>query len=99
MVEKKKSVLIVEDNTGILRLLTLELKLQGYDVINAQDGREAIKQVKLKLPDILLLDMNLPVMNGLEVLEQLRSFSRVPVIVISSHTDMAQKALEIGHFP
>jgi len=96
MTEKKKCVLIAEDNLGILRLLTLELKLKGYKVIPAQDGQEAMKQLKLKLPDIILLDLHLPIMNGLEVLKQLRAFSCVPVIVISSHSDMTQEALELG---
>ena len=96
MTEKQKRVLIVEDNLGILRLLTLELKLQGYDVINAQNGQEAMEQVELKSPDIMLLDLNLPIMNGLEVIRRLRGFSRMPVIVISSHTEMAQKALILG---
>ncbi len=96
MEDKKKRVLIVEDNEGIRKLLTLELKLKGYDTIAAQDGREGISRAETGEPDILLLDLNLPIMNGLELLNKLRKFSRVPVIAISSHTEMGQEALLLG---
>jgi DNA-binding response OmpR family regulator len=96
MVKNKIIVLVVEDHAGILKLLTLELKLNGYEVISAHDGLEAISMMKSGTPDILLLDLHLPVINGLEVLRQVRKKSLIPVIVISAHTEMGQKALELG---
>ena len=93
---KKERVLIVEDNKGIRKLLALELKLHGYDVIVAGDGIEAMSQLKEGSPDILLLDLHLPHINGLEVLTRLRQDSWMPVIAISSHTEMGQKALQLG---
>lgn len=96
MEEKKKRVLIIEDNVGIRKLLTLELRIKGYDIIVAQDGQEGINKAENSAPDILLLDLNLPIMNGLDLLSKLREFSRVPVIAISSHTDMGRQALLLG---
>jgi len=96
MEEKPPRILVVEDHVGIRKLLTLELRLNGYEVITAQDGQEALNLIASDTPDIVLLDMLLPVMDGLEVLTRLRKTSYIPVIVISSQTEMAQKALKIG---
>ncbi len=93
---KKERILIVEDNLGIRNLLTLKLRLHGYEVIVARDGLEAMNQYKSNSPDILLLDLNLPIVNGIEFLTQLRKYSLVPVIAISSHIEMGHKALQLG---
>lgn len=96
MAEKQARILVVEDNAGIRKLLSLQLKLNGYSVIIAKDGQEALEQLKKALPDILLLDLHIPVINGLDILAKLRKDSQIPVLAISAHTEMRQQALELG---
>jgi DNA-binding response OmpR family regulator len=93
---KRACVLVVEDDPKIKRIFELKLKLEGYDIITARDGLEAINQVETHSPDILLLDIMLPVMNGLEVLQKLRGFSQIPVITFSANMELGQKALKLG---
>ena len=96
MTGKKKCVLVVEDNPAIRRMVSLKLKLAGFDVITAQDGDEAARRVESEALDVLLLDLLLPVVDGLEFLKGVRASSRIPVIAFSACTDLARKALELG---
>lgn len=96
MAERKKAILLVEDNPGILKVLALKLKLEGYNVLTARDGRKAMELLKSEKPDILLLDLLLPEMDGLEVLEKLQGSSGIPVVAFSAHKDMGRKALMLG---
>jgi DNA-binding response OmpR family regulator len=96
MITIKKRILVVEDHAGVLKLIELELKSAGYDVTTAKDGLQAMEQLRLDLPDILVLDLQLPGMNGLDILKQLRAFSRIPVIAISSSTELESQALKLG---
>jgi DNA-binding response OmpR family regulator len=89
-------VLLVDDEDKILRFLALKLKLFGYDVTTAINGRDAMALVKSINPDILVLDILMPIMDGFEVLEQLRKFSTLPVVVLSAKGDNAERALELG---
>jgi DNA-binding response OmpR family regulator len=89
-------VLVVEDDVRIQKSLGLHLQQEGYDVIIAGNGQEAMKMVELKSPDILLLDLMLPFMDGFGVLKELRAFSQVPVIAVSFDTHLKHKALELG---
>jgi DNA-binding response OmpR family regulator len=89
-------VLLVDDEDKILRFLALKLKLFDYDVTTATNGRDAMALVKSINPDILVLDILMPVMDGFEVLEQLRKFSALPVVVLSAKGDNAERALELG---
>ena len=81
---KNKCVLVVDDEPGILRVLSIQLRLHGYDAVTTLSGAEAVELVRTREPDIVLLDILLPDMNGFEVLEKVRGFSQVPVIVFSA---------------
>jgi DNA-binding response OmpR family regulator len=77
-------ILIVDDEVRILRFLTSKLKASGYEVITAQNGMEALELVTAQQPDLVVLDLLLPKMHGFDVLRELRSFSSVPVVVLSA---------------
>jgi DNA-binding response OmpR family regulator len=77
-------VLIVDDEIGILNFLKSKLKADGYNVITAGDGVEAIDKVHAHMPDLIVLDIVMPRMGGLAFLKELRLFSKVPVIILSA---------------
>ena len=93
---KKIKVLLVDDEEKILRFLALKLKLFGYQVITAVDGQEALEQAKATDLDVVVLDILMPVIDGFEVLQQLRKFSNLPVIAISAKGDNAERAFDLG---
>ena len=84
-------VLIVEDYSGIADCLQLELEHEGFDVLHAEDGRKALELFKNGAPDIILLDIMLPKLNGLEVLRRIRKTSRVPMIMLTARGDTLDK--------
>ncbi|MGI5076254.1 response regulator transcription factor [Treponema maltophilum] len=84
-------VLIVEDDSGIADFLQLELEHEGFEVLHAEDGRRALELFENVAPDIILLDIMLPKLNGLEVLRRIRKTSRVPVIMLTARGDMLDK--------
>lgn len=81
-----KTILIAEDEPSLLNMLVRRVKSLGYEVISAADGVEALKQVQLHKPDLILLDIIMPKKNGLDVLQDLRVTMGVktPVIVLSN---------------
>jgi two-component system KDP operon response regulator KdpE len=91
-------VLVVDDEPQILRTVGLNLKARGYDVESAASGEEALKIAASRPPDLVILDLGLPGVDGVEVISELREWSRVPVIVLSVRDLEAQKvaALEAG---
>ena len=91
-------VLTVDDDPAILRTLSINLKARGYDVEIATDGRSALQIVHERMPDVILLDLGLPDVDGIAVLRQVRSFSQVPVIVVSARAESDDKveALDLG---
>ncbi|QCX27389.1 response regulator [Nocardioides jishulii] len=91
-------VLAVDDDAAILRTLTINLRARGYDVETARDGRSALLVVGERMPDVVLLDLGLPDLDGIQVLTRLRSFGKVPVIVVSARTEPDDKveALDLG---
>ncbi|MGD0781082.1 MAG: response regulator transcription factor [Dehalococcoidales bacterium] len=91
-------VLIVDDEPRILKFLDLKLKASGYDVLTANNGPEAIAQVQAQEPDLLVLDVVMPGMDGFETLKQVRAVSSIPVIILSAreaNTDKI-KGLKLG---
>lgn len=84
-------VLIVEDDSGIADFLQLELEHEGFDVLHAEDGRKALELFESGAPDIILLDIMLPKLNGLEVLRRIRKTLRVPVIMLTARGDTLDK--------
>jgi two-component system KDP operon response regulator KdpE len=79
----KRHILVVDDEPRIVRFVRMNLELEGFRVSEANAGREAIEKVRDDLPDLVLLDVMLPDMDGFEVLKEIRSFSPVPVIMLT----------------
>jgi DNA-binding response OmpR family regulator len=94
----KPSVLIVDDDRKILRLLRIELTAQGFSVTMAERGDEAIAVAERQRPDLVVLDIILPGMDGLQVLQKLREHSGVPVILLTAKGTDSDKimGLELG---
>jgi two-component system KDP operon response regulator KdpE len=78
-----QTVLVVDDESTIQKMLKVSLESEGYKVLSAKDGATALIQTSEQKPDIVILDLGLPDMSGLEVLKRLREWSRVPVIVLT----------------
>ncbi|MCF6094834.1 response regulator transcription factor [Microaerobacter geothermalis] len=91
-------ILIVEDEKQIVRFLELELKHEGYIVDAAFDGREGLKKAEENKYDLVLLDIMLPGLNGMEVCRRIRQFSNLPVIMLTAKDDVTEKVmgLDIG---
>lgn len=84
-------VLIVEDDKGIAEFLQLELEHEGYSTLLAADGRAALEVFECGKPDIVLLDIMLPKLNGLEVLRRIRKSANTPVIMLTARSDISDK--------
>ena len=92
-------VLLVDDEPAIRRFLRLSFDAEGYQVEEAGDGKAALDMLRTKAPDLLILDLGLPDLDGFEVIRQLRDFgSSIPIVVLSSRTDEKGKvqALDLG---
>jgi len=92
----KKRVLVVDDEPGIGKILGIKLRLSGYDIVTTTKGADAIDLVRTERPDVMLLDMLMPGLNGIDVLNSVRAFSQVPVIVFTGRPEIAQSALKLG---
>lgn len=94
----KRLVLIVEDEEGISNFISAVLTASDYAVIKAVNGKEALEQTASHSPDVILLDLGLPDMEGLDVLRAIRVWSRVPIIVVSARDHEREKvtALDLG---
>jgi two-component system KDP operon response regulator KdpE len=93
---RKQCVLVVDDDPRIIRFIRASLMAYGYDVLTAINGEEALEIVKMNTPDIMLLDIRLPIKDGFEVLEELRTFSSMPVIAFSANSSVSKQALSLG---
>jgi two-component system KDP operon response regulator KdpE len=91
-------VLIVEDEPQLLRALTINLRARDYDVVSAADGASALRAASQSSPDLVILDLGLPDMDGKEVIEGLRGWASVPIVVLSAREEQAEKvrALDVG---
>jgi two-component system KDP operon response regulator KdpE len=92
-------ILIVDDEPAIRRFLRTSLTAQGFQVVEAQDGKSALEELRRQHIDLLVLDLGLPDMDGFEIINQLRhSGSTVPILILSSRTDEAGKvkAFDLG---
>ncbi|HEV7653063.1 MAG TPA: response regulator [Actinophytocola sp.] len=92
------TVLVVDDEPQIIRALRINLSARGYDVLAAPDGTSALRVAAHGKPDVIVLDLGLPDIDGTAVLEQLRRWTTTPVIVLSARTDATDKvrALDAG---
>ena len=91
----KDSILIIEDEESILRFMTTVLKRAGYKVLRAGSGAEALLMIGSHCPDLVILDLGLPDIDGMEVITKLRSWSAVPVLVVSARTTEQDKVLAL----
>ncbi len=91
-------ILIADDDQQILRALRILLGARGYEVITAKNGAEALSQAVEHHPDLVMLDLGMPELNGIEVIEGLRGWSTVPILVVSGRTGSVDKvdALDAG---
>lgn len=87
------NILIIEDEKKIARFVELELKHEGYAVDIAYDGREGLKKVEEKEPDLILLDIMLPGLNGMEVCRRIRQFSNVKIIMLTAKDEVTDKVM------
>ena len=84
-------ILIVEDEEKIARFIELELKYEGYEVEKAFNGRDGLEFAKTQPFDLILLDIMLPGLNGIEVLRRIRQFSQVPIILLTARDAVVDK--------
>jgi DNA-binding response OmpR family regulator len=98
MPEKKTTILIVDDDLQLLQLVALNLELEGYAVLLAGDGQQALTQIETHVPDLVLLDVMMPRMNGFAVCHRVREFSTVPIIIITAQGRSQDKVrgLDLG---
>ena len=96
-------MLVVDDDPVIMRLLEVNFEMEGYTVVTATDGQQALDQIAASTPDLVVCDIMMPVVNGLEVVERLRqsgdeTLERLPVILLSAKAQASevQKGLDVG---
>ena len=91
--ENKAKILIVEDETKLARFVELELKHEGYTVFVANDGRTGLELFEASQPDVVLLDLMLPELSGIEVCRRIRKTSDVPVIMLTAKGEVMDKVI------
>jgi two-component system KDP operon response regulator KdpE len=98
MTARDTKILVVDDEPAIRRLLRTTLHSQGYRVIEAETGREALLRLRAEEPDVMVLDLGLPDMDGIEVIRAVREESQIPVLILSIRGDDRGKvqALDLG---
>ena len=80
----KLKILVVEDEEAISNFIATTLKANDYNVIMARTGKEALSMIPSHCPDVILLDLGLPDIDGIDILQQIREWSNIPVIVVSA---------------
>lgn len=94
-------VLLVDDDVGVADMYSLQLRTTGYGVITAQSGERALELARAEVPDLILLDLGLPQISGLEVLERLHAdpeTASIPVLVLSnfSEPELIEQSIRLG---
>lgn len=95
---KSRLILVVDDEPRMIRFIRMNLELEGYQVIEAKNGIQALEQVRQHLPDLVIMDVMMPEMDGFETLRMLREISTVPVILLTVKADEEDRihGLELG---
>lgn len=95
---KDKLILVVDDEPRMVNFMRMNLELEGARVCSATNGREALERAREDMPDVVLLDIMMPGMDGFETLERLRQFSQVPVLILTAKDDEEDRVrgLELG---
>ena len=98
MPAKKTTILAADDDPQILRLVTRNLELDGYEVIAVSDGQAALEQIEAHTPDLVLLDIMMPRMDGFTVTQRVREFSSVPIMLLTARGQDSDKihGLDLG---
>jgi two-component system OmpR family response regulator/two-component system alkaline phosphatase synthesis response regulator PhoP len=93
-----KKILIVDDEENIVQLIDYNLKNAGFDTVCAMDGREAVEKAKNENPDLIVLDVMLPSMDGFDVVRAVRKENKVPILMLTARTDEFDRVLglELG---
>jgi DNA-binding response OmpR family regulator len=96
--EARRRVLVVDDEPRMVRFIRLNLEQDGFEVVEAQNGIEALKEIRNAMPDLVLLDVMLPDIDGLELLRMIREFSPVPILMVTAkgEEDDRVRGLERG---
>src|SRR5215472_13185182 len=95
---KKTQVLVADDDPQLLRLVTRNLQLEGYEVLAASDGQQAIELIEAHMPDLILLDVMMPRLDGFAVLERVREYTSTPIIMLTARGQDLDKirGLDLG---
>src|SRR5690349_15974114 len=95
---EKPTILVVDDEPQILRVMRVSLPARGYNIVTAADGEQALDEIHKQVPDLIVLDLAMPGMGGLEACRRIREFSSVPIIVLSAKGSESDKiaALDMG---
>lgn len=98
MPAKKTTILTADDDPQLLRLVTRNLQLEGYEVLPVSDGQQALEQIERETPDLVLLDVMMPRMDGFSVCHRVREFSSVPIIIVTARGQDQDKVrgLDLG---
>jgi two-component system KDP operon response regulator KdpE len=98
MVGEQRTILMIEDEAGLRNAVRLYLEMEGYHVITAVNGEEGLEKTREDLPDVILLDVMLPGIDGFETLRRLRRFSSAPVLILTAKGDESDvvKGLRLG---
>ena len=94
----KVHILVVDDDLAISKLLSTNLRARGYEVTVAMDGKQALDSVEQEFFDLIILDIMMPGLDGVEVCRRVREWSRIPIIILSARGDEKDKVkcLELG---
>src|SRR5256714_13462127 len=98
MPAKKTTILTADDDPQLLRLVMRNLQLEDYNVLVASDGKQALEQIETHQPDLVLLDVMMPKMDGFTVCQRVREFSAVPIIIVTARGQDQDKirGLDLG---
>jgi DNA-binding response OmpR family regulator len=98
MPARKTTILAADDDPQLLRLVTRNLQLEGYDVVPVSDGQQALASIEAHAPEVALLDVMMPKLDGFSVLQRVREFSSVPVIIVTARGQDQDKVrgLDLG---
>ncbi len=89
---RKSRILIVDDDLGVVKSVRANLQARDYETFVAMDGAEALRVIEKELPDLIILDIMMPKMDGFEVCRQVREWSQIPIIMLSARHDVEEKA-------
>ena len=95
---KKNRILVVDDEKGLVKLIRLNLEQDGFEVVEANNGAEAMEKLRVTLPDLVLLDVMMPDMDGFQVLKMIREIGSTPVIMLTAKGEESDivRGLELG---